>query len=996
MSFLRFGLLLIISCWITTVLFSQPERLYFNHLTVRNGLSQATNYSIYKDSRGFVWISSLNGLNRFDGQELKVYKHAPNDSLSLPDNYIQSDFFEAANGDLWFSTYRAIVQYRRATDDFKSYQLNIDDQIMEGYHLSYLTDNGLIYVIVKNTYLYQFSPDAGWEKIHTVENVRYWKPQFDIDGKLASAIGYNWDTKGFYYFNYQSDTLHQVQRLFHTKNTEVIYPYDLLSDKDGLIWIGAKGALFALQETDLTINKYTFPAATINRVTHYDDRFLLLSCGKKALVFFDKITHKFVSSPALQHQANQPNSLTANMTLEVYVDNTQTIWTNIANKGIDYAQPKKVKFPTFPIHTAFPEVEIDNGIFCISEAADGHIYISSRSDGIMELDTNKQPIYHYTNRLKPNTLPSNDVFFILTDTAENVWAFTWSGLAKKQKKDDTFRTVQAGQLFLHGVQLQNQQLLFAAIDGGIYRSSTSEKLDQLKAIDSTFVFTYLFENQSNKLYAAHDLSAIEVYATDNNFKTIATIPLASDVLCMQESRDQKYLYIGTNDGLVQLHQKDYELRFITEKDGLADQTIYGLLEDNNGYLWLTTNRGIIRYHPSTQQVTNFGIADGVQGLEFNRFSWHQRLDGEIWLGGAYGLNVFHPNDIQLLADTAKLQFTNLLINDQAANLSNQVQQNISELTQLQLPYFDNTISIQFAAMEYSSPTQNQFRYRINDYDEDWIKSKTGFARYANLPAGNYTFTAQASNSDGVWGISKGLQIIIHPPYWQTWWFRLLIISIIATVFYGIYRYRLTQIKRLQRLRNNIAANLHDDIGSNLSHVNLLTALIRQQTKPAAQLTPLLERIEEEIQHSTQSLDDIIFSINPKNDSLKRTFARMRWFANDVFEAKDIKGVIDFPKNIQDLKLGMEKRQHFYLFFKEALNNLAKYADCQQAKIEIRYHNQELFLIIQDDGKGFDTTNVDDFGNGLHTMQHRAIQLGGKMEIESVLGQGTRISLRFLL
>lgn len=993
MSIIRF-LLILGSSWISYTSFGQPQRLHFNHLTVNDGLSQANNYHIYKDSRGLVWLSSLNGLNRFDGHSVQVYKHDPTDPNSLPDNYLQSGFFETPTGDLWFSTYRAVVQYRRATDDFKSYQLTLNGKSVEGYVVSHLAMDGSVFVCVNETALYQMTPANKWKKWHDLNTTRVWHPLSTTDNQINAAIAFQPNTAGLYLFDYQQDTIVNSTSLFQQESSNPIYPLSILADGEELIWLGLQDGLATLNIENRSWQFYPFNQTPINKIQHFDDQFLLLSCGGKTLHFFDKHTRTFVKTPSFYHQPNQPNSLSANMTMTVYVDDQQTIWTNTATKGVDYAHPAKIKFPLYTVENLFPTAQLANGVFSITEDVNQQIYVSSRRDGIMVLDDKKRLVKHYSNRLTPAVLPSNDVFFILTDSAERVWAFTWGGFARKRKNETHFTTLQAGNIFLHGLELRNQQLLFAHYGGGMYHMNTAKEVERLPDIDSNLVFTFLFENQSHQLYAAHDFRAIDIYDTQDNFKKIHTIPLKSHVLDMCESQDEKYLYLATNDGLIQFDQTTYELKFITEKDGLADQMIYSVTEDAKGYLWLTSNRGIIRYQPQTNQVTNFGIADGVQGLEFNTFSHHQRADGELWLGGAYGLNIFHPDKIELLTDTTKVQITNLLINDQLADLSQQTHQNVTELKALNLPYFDNTISIQFAAMEYSAPQQNQFRYRIHHYDQDWIKNKSGFARYANLPAGEYTFTAQATNSDGVWGTPKDLQIIIQSPFWETWWFRILVVSAIAAVFYGIYRYRLAQIQRIQRLRNRIADDLHDDIGGNLSHVNILTALIRQRTQTTEQIVPLLGRIEDEVQRSAQSLDDIIFSINPKNDSLERVFARMRWFANDVFEAQQIGGIIQLPPTTDRWQLGMEKRQHFYFFFKEAVNNLAKYAECKRAHIQVKQRGQQLHLRIEDDGKGFAINEPSQWGNGLRTMQQRAEQLGGTMNIVSKIDEGTRIELTF--
>jgi signal transduction histidine kinase len=442
---------------------------------------------------------------------------------------------------------------------------------------------------------------------------------------------------------------------------------------------------------------------------------------------------------------------------------------------------------------------------------------------------------------------------------------------------------------------------------------------------------------------------------------------------------------------VKLNKQDFTYTLYDESNGLPNQYIYAVLPDSKGFLWLSSNKGILRFDPKTETCRQYGLTDGIWANEFNTGAWLKTTKGDIWFGNQDALNVFNPDSIQDVKNSPNIQITNLQVNDHDW----QNGQNIGEITALTFPFSENTLSLSFAALEYSDPANNQLFYKLEGYDRDWVtcrKGALGFARYANLPAGTYFFKIKAISSDGIEAeIKHPLSIFIQKPWYQTMWFYGFMTLLISSILYALYKYRLNQVIKVERIRNSISADLHDDIGATLSNVNILTTLVRQRLPNDVDVLPLLKRIEEEISSSSESLDDIIWSVNPQNDSMERVLSRMRQFANEVFEAKGIEGRLDFDKNLTSLSLPMEKRRDFYLIYKEAVNNLAKYAQCKNAKINLTESEGKLILVIQDDGVGFDPLSIKQ-GNGQKTMRQRADRLHAALLIESILGEGTRIEL----
>jgi two-component sensor histidine kinase len=312
-----------------------------------------------------------------------------------------------------------------------------------------------------------------------------------------------------------------------------------------------------------------------------------------------------------------------------------------------------------------------------------------------------------------------------------------------------------------------------------------------------------------------------------------------------------------------------------------------------------------------------------------------------------------------------------------------------------LPYRDNMITFEFAALDFLAPEKNQYQYKLEGFDDDWINSgNTHVATYTNLDPGTYTFSVKGSNKDGVWNESgTSIQLIIIPPWYMTWWFRTLIVLAVSSVIYYFYRYRLNQALKLHTMRNSIANDLHDEIGSNLSNISIFSEVAQQRKGTASETEPLLQKISEYSQVSMAAMSDIVWMINARNDAFENIVSRMRLLAAEVFEAKNYTLHLHFDEQLNQLSLNMEQRKNFYLIYKEAINNVAKYSACQNVWINLKKENSSIVLTVKDDGIGF-TTNNQNQGNGLYNMQKRSEVLKGKLTIDSAVGKGTMIQLIF--
>jgi signal transduction histidine kinase len=307
-------------------------------------------------------------------------------------------------------------------------------------------------------------------------------------------------------------------------------------------------------------------------------------------------------------------------------------------------------------------------------------------------------------------------------------------------------------------------------------------------------------------------------------------------------------------------------------------------------------------------------------------------------------------------------------------------------------YSTHNLVFKWTVTDLNSPLNNQYFYQLKGMDKEWHSvGKMGLVEFASLSPGDYTLLLKGANSNGVYADKiLQLQFSIQPPFWRTWWFFSFLICLIGAFFYSLYRYRINQLIKIETLRNKISLDLHDDIGSTLSSISILSDMALRNTKNDER-----QEMIREIKYNSVSLmdtmDDIVWSINPRNDSLESLFERIRSFAARLFEAKGINYTIEIDENIKQVHIMMEDRRHLYLIMKEAINNLVKYSVCTEAYIQVSYSDNLLTILISDNGKGFDT-NIASQGNGLAGMKKRAGEMKADLLIKSTMNMGTQITV----
>ncbi|MEQ2008199.1 MAG: two-component regulator propeller domain-containing protein [Limisphaerales bacterium] len=485
--------------------------------------------------------------------------------------------------------------------------------------------------------------------------------------------------------------------------------------------------------------------------------------------------------------------------------------------------------------------------------------------------------------------------------------------------------------------------------------------------------------------------------------------LPSDFIRVLFEDAQGVLWIGTEGGLA--CRKDGRFMAIKASDGLPDHVISQIFRDGRGAIWFGSNRGIFR--ASVRELEEFAErrmppanfltytkADGISGSECNggfQPSGCQTRDGRLWFPTLQGVTVVDPTQLRINPRPPRVKIEDVVADGTV----------LAPGEDLQVPAGCQRLLIQFTGISLSAPRRVRLRYRLSNTDPDWVEAGIlRTAAYNRLPPGNYNFQVRAANSDGVWNeTGSTLAFTVAAPFWRTWWF-LGVAGVGATgAFAAVIRWvSLRKMRRnlehlehqnaIERDRSRIAADMHDELGSRLTRIGLLGALARRDAARPDQITGHLDNITIQSAELAKSLDEIVWTVNPRNDTLDRLAAYIVHYAEEFYDASPIRCRLDVPADLPALPLSAERRHNLFMAFKEALNNVAKHSGATEVHVRLAVLPPWIELSVRDDGCGFEGPKPD--GDGLLNMKTRLAAMDGEFEMTTSPGGGTMVALRLKL
>ncbi|HYC29171.1 MAG TPA: two-component regulator propeller domain-containing protein, partial [Chitinophagaceae bacterium] len=381
----------------------------------------------------------------------------------------------------------------------------------------------------------------------------------------------------------------------------------------------------------------------------------------------------------------------------------------------------------------------------------------------------------------------------------------------------------------------------------------------------------------------------------------------------------------------------------------SNNLVEGIKVDHHQNVWMISNGDLHKYDPKRKSYSSYDLPDlektgGVTGKIF------RDRKGRLFVAGTNYFIAFHPDSISGSRTVPQVYLTDFQIFNKS--FSHLLQQEM-----IRLNYKDNYFAFEFSAPHYAPGSQVRYAYQLEGFDREWVEAgERNYVSYSNLEGGEYVFKVRATNTPGIWSRDyASIRITIIPPYWKRAWFYIACAVVLALATYAIYRYRINELLKRQAIRNKIAQDLHDNVGSTLSSISVYSQVARiyQQQQKEQELHTTLEKISATSSEMISELNDTVWAINPRNDHMDVILQRMQSFARPLLASQGVRFELEHDESFASLNLEMEKRKNFYLIFKEAVNNAVKYSDCKTVKVSVRQKGHQIRMTIDDDGKGFD-------------------------------------------
>jgi signal transduction histidine kinase/streptogramin lyase len=961
-----------------SALHGQPFNLAFQHLTQQKGLSQATCPFVSRDRKGFVWIGTVDGLNRYDGQKVKTYRLSPSVPNSLMDNIITSACYEdLQTGDLWFTTNSAIHRYVRAQDHFKTYQLKGKDGQTQSadYYGFHFDTNGRLWLragLDQDGLLHVFDTHTQQDSIYgAIQGVR-----------INAVCGENGQVKQLICSGVIGTGVHLLNLTPHGIRDSLLQGhliFQMFVENDTLVWLGSTNGILAFNPASKRFIQYNNLNGNTNlscwAVFPYAQQWLFVSTDSAGLWVFDRIKRQFVQQ--FTHDPGNAVTLLDDECKNLLIDKEDNLWIAHWKAGLSFVNLHKNKF-------FIPKGIKGKAYWQFSTGYNGQVILSRPDQSILSFNTQGQVVDTFSfldRRLKGRLkfLRKSDWPIQTQLLANSKYLFSWDKISKNIQLLDSFPAKIAD----FCAYSENEYMIISAkqVFWASYRAGQSMVKYPLLLKDTFVNLSVVYTDQRGFVYLGENADKLLIYKKNKQDLTLITsIPGVGYCKDFAENLASNELWVATSNGLLYIDAKHQFRVFNEGEDHIPNATYYGILLDPDGRLWLSSNNGLLHYDPVKKTSIRYGVNDGLFGPEFNTGSMYRAEDGKIWAGGLGGFVIFHPDSLKKVPYEPQVQITQLMVNDQAFETDQQVE----VLDGITLPYAQNTVSLEFVALEFSDPAANQFQFRLLGYDDAWVMNGTrGFVRYANLPPGNYTFEVKAANSDGVWAQTpKRFYIRILTPFYKSWWFYLLCLLTISAIIYAWFQYRLQQVLKIERMRVQISSDLHDDVGTLLSGLAMQTEVM--ELTATEKDKPKLKRIGDISRDAMSRMRDTVWAIDARKDKVENLLDRMREHAEEVLTPKGI--LFEIVTNQVQLKTNLSThiRQNIYLIYKEAITNIAKHSNGNKVLLTLEKTGAGLRMTILDNGavseKSYTTT-----GSGLDNMRMRAEKIGGNLEISQHSG-----------
>lgn len=783
-----------------------PEQITFSYISINEGLSQSTVFSIDQDKRGNMWFATYDGVNKYDGYAFTVYQHNEDDPNSIA-NDISRIVKTDSQGRVWIGTRDGLSRYDEEKDIFQNFfyekngkhlQVNGIEEISPE-QLLISTPEGLIMFDIKES---KFIDDSFSTAMHkTIASTLY---------RHDDQIYIGTSTDGLYTYSITQKTFEKVIPILGTKQIQAI-----LQQSPTRIWVATEGAgLFLINPKTKEIKNYLHSPSNPKSISSNYIRSLAMDSQNRLWIgtFNDlNIYHEGTDSFA-SYSSNpvENGSLSQRSVRSIFMDSQGGMWLGTYFGGLNYYHPIRNRFKNIR-NIPYKNSLSDNVVSCIVEDKDKNLWIGTNDGGLNLYNPITQRFTSYTLQEDESArgIGSNNIKAVYVDEKKSlVYIGTHAGglsiLHRNSGQVENFnqRNSQLVNENVYAILPDGEGNLWLGTLSALVRFNPEQQSFTTieKEKDGTPVvskqITTLFRDSHKRLWIGGEegLSVFKQEGLDIQKASILPVSNVTKLFtnCIYEASNG-VIWVGTREGFYCFNEKDKQIKRYNTTNGLPNNVVYGILEDSFGRLWLSTNRGISCFNPKTEKFRNFTESDGLQSNQFNTASYCRTSVGQMYFGGINGITTFRP---ELLLDNpytppvviTKLQLFNKVVrpDDETGILT----KNISETKSITLKSWQTAFSIEFVVSNYISGQHNTFAYKLEGYDKEWYyltDSRT--VSYSNLPQGTYQFLVKAANSDGKWNpIPTALEIIVLPIWYKTWWALLIFFATFAGFITFVFRF----------------------------------------------------------------------------------------------------------------------------------------------------------------------------------------------------------------
>jgi signal transduction histidine kinase/ligand-binding sensor domain-containing protein/DNA-binding response OmpR family regulator len=813
---------------------AQPQDLKFAHLGTGTGLSANNVTCILRDKQGFMWFGTRDGLNRYDGYGFDVYRNIPEDSQSLSNNFVTS-IIEDRNGDLWIGTWGGgLNRFDKAKRRFIRYGNIVHSDFINALLQD---DLGRIWVGSNDHGAWIYDPKTGKVLLLTS---RAADPGGLSDNDVLTILEdhehHIWlgtSHGGLDRYDPQTQIFERyLHRQGDTNSLTANTVTKIIEDHSRRLWVGTRGggldlfdplhASFRHFKND-PHNPNSLVRNVVLALADDDQGNLWVGTENGGISILDRDLKGFRTCA---HDDVDHASLNNNSIYTLYRDLQDNMWVGTADGGVNLFNKSANRFVHYK-HTSAPESLGSNNVLDILGDKD-HLWIGTDGGGLDELDRHTGKFTHFVSgAASGKSISGNYVLSLCKDAAEDLWAGTWgngitvinkNGKVIRQYKHDDADSNSLGGDNVYAITDDGEGTVWVATYGdGLNQFNTktggfhhykhvasdrnspgSDRLNTLLSDSNGILWIGTYDGGLDRLDEYTGIFRHFVHETGKN-------SLSNNTINYIYADSRHNFWICTADGLNLLDRKTGQFKVYGTKDGLPSSVIFGILEDNDGRLWMSTNNGLSRFDPRSGQIRNFSAADGLQSNQFKAHACYKGPSGVLYFGGVNGFNAIYPDSIRDYPFDPPLLITGFSIFNKQVPIGDSLHfspltREISMTKAITIPYKSSVTSLEFASLNYTVTEKKHYAYRLVGFDPGWNDVGTKrTATYTNLDPGRYTFEVRGWDNNGNWSpVLASLQLAVLPPFWRTWWFRLMAAVCILAIIVMIFRLRLNAVRKQQK------------------------------------------------------------------------------------------------------------------------------------------------------------------------------------------------------